>query len=55
MDKAILIGESLGVMRNQSSCDYSYLIRVRDALDKSHGRFEELAYIQKMIDVLEEA
>jgi DNA-binding MltR family transcriptional regulator len=53
MDKAIQIGEALGVIRKQSSCDYSYLIRVRSALNDNAGRFKDLAYIQKLIDILE--
>lgn len=53
MEKAIEIGQSLGVMRNESSCDYSYLVRVRDALENK-GTFSDIAYIQKLIDVLEQ-
>jgi len=62
MDKAIEIGERLGIMRNQSSCDYSYLCKIRQELEETAGgdgrwscKFDDIAYIQKMIDVLEAA
>lgn len=55
MDRAIQIGESLGVMRKESSCDYSYLIRVRQAITDKSDNFTDLAYVQKLIDQLENA
>lgn len=55
INRAIEIGEKLSVMRQESSCDYSYLCKVRQALDEQNGTFEEVAYIQKLIDVLEAA
>jgi len=54
-EKALEIGERLGIRRDQSSCDYSYLCKIRQRLEEVTGSFEELAYIQKMIDVLEMA
>ena len=54
MNKAIEIGEKLGVMREQSSCDYSYLVRVKHTLENSDGHFRDIAYIQKLIDELME-
>jgi hypothetical protein len=53
MKKAIEIGERLGVLRNESSCDYSYLFRVREAITDNNGNFNELSYIQSLIDQLE--
>lgn len=53
MDKAIQIGESLGVARKESSCDYSYLFRVRQAITEKTNNFSDLAYIQNLIDQLE--
>lgn len=54
LDKAIQIGEGLGLDRKESSCDYSYLRKVREALiEKQELLFKELAYIQKLIDELE--
>ena len=55
MDKAIQIGNKVGVDREESSCDYSYLFRVKQALEDQAGNFADLAYIQKLIDVLEAA
>lgn len=55
MDKAIQIGECFGVMRLESSCDYSYLVRVRHALTNNNATFSDIAYIQKLIDQLEAA
>ena len=53
MKTAIEIGERLGVLRNESSCDYSYLFRVREAITDNNGNFNELSYIQSLIDQLE--
>lgn len=55
MDTAMQIGERLGITRDKSSCDYSYLCKIRQELEETAGKFEDLAYIQKMIDVLEAA
>lgn len=55
MDKAIQIGKRLGLNREQSSCDYSFLCKIRQLLEENSGGFDDLAYIQKMIDVLEAA
>jgi hypothetical protein len=54
-ERALEIGERLGVRREQSSCDYSYLRKIRQRLEEVSGGFDELAFIQKMIDVLEAA
>jgi hypothetical protein len=54
-ERALEIGERLGVRREQSSCDYSYLCKIRQRLEEVSGGFDELAFIQKMIDVLEAA
>ncbi len=54
LDKAIQIGEQLGLKRTESSCDYSYLRKVKDALiEKPGSSFSDLAYVQKLIDELE--
>jgi hypothetical protein len=55
IEKAIGIGQKVGVDRQESSCDYSFLCKVKQALEENSGDFIELAYIQKLIDVLEAA
>ena len=54
MEKAIQIGVGLGLDRKESSCDYSYLRKVKEALTEKPGSsFNDLAYVQKLIDELE--
>lgn len=55
MEKAIGIGQRFGVERRNSSCDYSYLFRVKQALEENSGELHDLAYVQNLIDGLEAA